>query len=187
MRTDFTTHTNLMPCRCALAVLMFSLTLAGCGTGLDTALQVNSVTGFEASSIFSPAGHSIAELPGGRFRITAMGSPSTPRARVEKIAVARAADFGLEQKKKFFQTSAPQSSIRCGKRDYIEKGEKKKLPAKGYTVVEVDVAYADTATDPGFRLVHETADTLKAELLAEVVPDDVRAQTANEVRAQCGG
>ncbi len=167
---------------CAAAVLGF----AGCGTGLDTTFQANTVTGYEAASAFSPTGHSVAALPDGRFRITATGSPATPKSRVEKIALARAAEFGGEQHKKFFQTSAPQISIRCGKREYLEKGEKKKLRATGYSVVEIDVVYADSAADPSFRPVRQAVDTLKAELQAEVVADDARNQAASEVSAQCG-
>ncbi len=87
----------------------------------------------------------------GRVRVTATGSAATPKARVEKIAMARAAEYGIERNASYFQTSAPQFSIRCGKREYLEKGEKKKLPARGYSVVEIDVAYATTPADASYR------------------------------------
>ena len=164
-----------------------AMALAGCGADLGQSLQVNAVTGYEASSAFSPTGHSVAALADGRYRITATGSSSTPKSRVEKIAIARAAEFGAEQKKKFFQTSVPQTSIRCRRRDYIERGEKKMLPIAGYSVVELDVTYADIGGDPSFRPVKDTVEALKAELASEVVADDARNQAAADVRAQCGG
>jgi len=149
-------------------------------------MQSSSITGYEASSAFSPTGHHVAELGDGRYRVTATGSAWTPKSRVEKIALARAAEFGIEQKSKFFQTSPPQTSIRCGKREYIEKGEKKRLPARGYSVVEVDVVYANQPTDPSYRPVKEVSAALQAELLAEAVADDAKQAAAAEVAAQCG-
>lgn len=159
---------------------------SACGTDLGGALQVNSVTGYEAANALSPTGHHVADLGQGRYRITATGSPATPKARVEKIALARAAEFGLEQKQKFFQAAPAQHAIRCGKRDYLEKGVKKQLPARGYSVVEIDVVYASTAADPSFRPVKEATETLLTELQAEVVDEAAKVEPAREIAAQCG-
>lgn len=175
-----------LPKAFASAFGMLALCAGGCGSDLGGGLQGNAVTPYTASNSFSPTGHHVADLGGGRYRVTATGSASTPKERVEKIALARAAEFGIEQKSKFFQATAPQTSIRCGKRDYIEKGEKKKLPARGYMVTEIDVVYANAATDPSYRPVKETSETLQAELLAEQVADDVKQATSAQVTAQCG-
>ena len=184
----------MMTCRCCFNAMWLTSTgvaaailLTGCGADLAATMQGSSVTDYQAASMFSPTGHSVAALADGRFRVTATGSPTTPVARVEKIAAARAAEFGSEQHKKFFQTSTPQASIRCGKREYLEKGEKKKLPMTGYSVVEIDVTYADVASDASFRPVNATAGALKAELQADVVAEEARNQSAAAVRAQCGG
>lgn len=162
------------------------LLAAGCGTDLGGAIGGNSITAYQAASAFSPTGHHVAALADGRIRVTATGSPSTPKARVEKIALARAAEYGAEQGHKFFQATAPQVAIRCAKRDYLEKGEKKQLPVRGHPVAEIDVVYASAATGPDFRPSKGTADALKAELAAENADDSARAAAAAEVAAQCG-
>lgn len=176
--------------RCSAASVAASIfcvfSLAGCGSDFGSALQPNSVTSYEASSAFSPTGHHVADLGDGRYRITGTGSAATPKTRVEKIAMARAAEFGVENKHKYFQAAVPQFSIRCGKRDYIEKGQKKTLPARGYSVVQIDVAYANAAGDPSYRSVKDAAESLKTELQTEVVADDAKQAAMAEVAAQCG-
>ncbi|MBR2534890.1 MAG: hypothetical protein IKE66_02340 [Hyphomicrobium sp.] len=162
------------------------LAAAGCGSDLGGGLQPNTVTAYEAASAFSSTGHHVADLGGGRYRVTATGSAATPKARVEKIAMARAAEFGVENNGKYFQPAAPQFSIRCGKREYLEKGEKKTLPVRGYTVVQVDVAYSNTQTDPSYRAAKDVSETLKAELQGEQVADEARQAATAEVTAQCG-
>lgn len=118
--------------------------------------------------------------------MTATGSAATPKARVEKIALARAAEYGIENNSKYFQTSAPQFSIRCGKRDYVERGQKKTLPARGYSVVEIDVAYAATPADASYRPARETGAALRAELQSETVAAADKQAAFAEVAAQCG-
>jgi hypothetical protein len=163
------------------------LALAGCGADLSSAAhQETSVTGYQQSSLFEPPGHNVAVLADGRYRVTATGSAGTPGGRLEKIAIARAAEFGAEMHKKWFQTSQPQHTIRCAKGDYSEKGVRVTKPKVGYAVVDVDVTYADSAADPSFKQVRGTAETLKAELQSEVVPPEAQSQAAAEVLAQCG-
>jgi hypothetical protein len=166
--------------------IMLALSCVGCGSDLGGGFQVDTVTAYEAASAFSPTGHHVEELADGRYRITATGSAATPKSRVEKIAIARAAEFGIESNQKFFQTSVPQISIRCGKREYLEKGEKRRLPARGYSVVEVDVVYANTATDPSFRPVRDASRALQTELQTEVITPEAKTEAARNVNAQCG-
>lgn len=168
------------------AAAFLALAVAACGSDLGGGLQPNSVTAYEAASAFSPTGHHVADLGGGRFRVTATGSAATPKSRVEKIAMARAAEFGIENGGKYFQAAAPQFSIRCGKRDYVEKGEKKVLPARGYTVVQLDVAYSNAPPDPSYRAAKDVSDALKAELQAEAVAEEAKQAALAEVTAQCG-
>ena len=128
----------------------------------------------------------MAALGDGRYRITATGSAATPKSWVEKIAMARAAEFGIEQKHKFFQAAPAQFSIRCGKREYLEKGEKRHLPARGYAVVELDVVYANDAPDVNFRPVKDVSSALQTELQTETIAPEAMAEAAREVNAQCG-
>ena len=177
----------ICPARAASAcAVIMALLAAGCGSDLGGSLQGDSITAYEASSAFSPTGHHVAALGDGRYRITATGSAATPKSRVEKIAMARAAEFGIEQKHKFFQAAPAQFSIRCGKREYLEKGEKRHLPARGYAVVELDVVYANDAPDVNFRPVKDVSSALQTELQTETIAPEAMAEAAREVNAQCG-
>jgi hypothetical protein len=163
------------------------LALTGCGANLASVAHPEpSVTGYQVSSLFDPAGHSIAVLPDGRYRVTSTGSAGTPKDRLEKIAIARAAEYGAEMHKKWFQISQPVHTIRCAKGDYSDKGVRVAKPKVGYAVADIDVTYADAASDATFKPVRGTAETLKGELQSEVVPPDVQSQAATEVYAQCG-
>ncbi len=170
----------------SIAAALVASSLAGCGADLASGLQTHSITSYEAANAFSPTGYQVTGLGDGRVRVTATGSAATPKARVEKIAIARAAEYGIERNTSYFQTSAPQFSIRCGKREYLEKGEKKKLPARGYSVVEIDVTYATTPADASYRPAREVSTALKAELQSETVADADKQAAFAEVAAQCG-
>lgn len=165
---------------------LLAFATAGCGSDLGAGLQPTAVTPYAASNALSPTGHHVTDLGDGRYRITATGSAATPKARVEKIALARAAEFGVERSSKFFQAATPQFSIRCGKREYLEKGEKRKLPARGFAVVEVDVTYANSAADPSYRATKDVSEALQAEIQAESVAEEARQSALAEVTAQCG-
>ncbi len=173
-----------------VALIVTALTACGSDpnasllSGLASDPKTAPVTGYQEASAFSPLGHSVAGLADGRVRVTATGSPTTPIARLQKIALARASEYGSAERRKFFQASAPVPSIRCGERQHTERGVTKKLPARGYNVVEIDVTYSDTASDPTFVVTKATAAQLKAELLADQVAPDAAAAAA--VVAQCG-
>ncbi|MGQ0457574.1 MAG: hypothetical protein ACT4OU_10985 [Hyphomicrobium sp.] len=160
--------------------------LAACGADLAGNLTGAPITGYEASNVISPTGHSVAAYGDGRFRITATGSSTTPKARVEKIALARAAEYGVESGHKFFKTDAPRHSILCGKKQTSERGQTVNLPARGYAVVQVDVSYAKDAADPTYRATKETAEILKAEIAAEQPAPEAQAEIKAAVGAQCG-
>ena len=52
----------------------------------------------------------------------ATGTEATPKARIEKIARARAAQIGVEQKLKFYKVTSVQFGIACNKRQECYKG-----------------------------------------------------------------
>lgn len=169
-----------------IAAQVLLLWLTGCGTDAGGGLQTNAVTSYGAANALSPTGHQVTDLGDGRYRITATGSAATPKARVEKIALARAAELGVERNSKYFQAATPQFSIRCGKREYIEKGQKRYLPPRGYSVVEIDVAYANTPADPSYRSARDVNAALQAEFQTEAVADADKQAAMAEVAAQCG-
>jgi hypothetical protein len=122
----------------------------------------------------------------GSLHITAAGPPGTPADRLERIALARAAEYGDEQHLKSFKATPPQTSITCGKTKVYIKGEATNIKPMDYRVVAVDVTYGTDALDPQARKSRETAETLKAQLASEAVPPDVQTAAAQEVAQQCG-
>lgn len=173
----------------AITILSATLMLAACagdgGSSLSLTPSAPTVTPYTTSSVFAPAGHAVSGLGDGRVRVTATGSSATSAARVEKMAMARAAEYGAEQNHKFFKATAPQMSISCGKSHALSKGEKRKLKPRGYLVATIDVTYARNAEDGEFRPTRATADQLKAELAAD--PELTAAAVINpEIASQCG-
>jgi len=168
-----------------LAVAAVSTMLSACGTTVAD-LSTSSIATYTPASIFSPVGYSIANAPGGGLRVTASGPPGTPVDRLEKIALARAAEYGNEQHLKTFKASPPQTSFTCGKTKTYIKGEKVSLRPLDYRVVTIDVSYGTDGMDPAAKPTKETAEKLKAELQTDTVPPDVQAAATQEVNQQCG-
>jgi len=158
---------------------------AGCSADLAQTGAPGTIAGYHSASAFSPVGHSLSSLPDGRLRVRAAATPGTPPARVEKIAMARAAEYGVELSKKAFTASAPSHSVSCGKTSYLQKGEKVTVRPTDLRVVEIDVSYETPLGAPGARPTKETAETLKAELAAEAVSPDVDAANTADIARQC--
>ena len=169
----------------AAVLALAASSLAGCGANIGNMASSNDITGYEAANYFSPVGYSVAQTSDGHFRITTVATVATPKDRVEKIASARAAEYGAESQKKFFLATPARLSIRCGKTEKIEKGQKIAVTPHDYAVAEVDVVYADTAVDPSYLATKGSADALKAELQSQVVASDASSNFATEASAQC--
>lgn len=143
------------------------------------------VTGYQAASAFAPTGHSVSGLDDGRVRVSATGSATTPADRLHKIALARAAEYGAQENKRFFSAGPPASTFRCDKGQRIERGTVSKQPARGYTVVSIDVTYADKPVDASFQPSKASFEGLRQASVADPVPPDVQASTAAAVVAHC--
>ena len=130
---------------------------------------------------FSPTGYSISNGADGSLHVTAAGPPVTPADRLEKIALARAAEYGNERHIKTFKATPAVVSITCGKTKVSIKGQQTDLKPTDYRVVAIDVTYGTDASDPQVRSSRETADALKAQLASETVPPDVQSAAAQEV------
>jgi hypothetical protein len=158
--------------------------LAGCSANLAD-LSTSSIASYQPASLFSPNGYSVSANADGSLHVTAAGPPGTPASRLEKIALARAAEYGDEQHLKAFKATAPQTGIKCGKTTIINKGERTNIRPLDYRVVAIDVTYEPNGQDAGARQTRETANTLKAELQSETVPPEVQATAAQEVAQYC--
>jgi hypothetical protein len=167
--------------------LAVALLFGGCGANLNGLVTSSTtVANYQPASVFAPTGYSLSNNADGSLHITAAGPPGTPADRLERIALARAAEYGDEQHLKSFKATPPQTSITCGKTKVYIKGEATNIKPMDYRVVAVDVTYGTDALDPQARKSRETAETLKAQLASEAVPPDVQTAAAQEVAQQCG-
>lgn len=160
-------------------------TLGGCGSTLSD-MTTASVTNYQEANLFAPAGYSFSQNTDGSLHITAAGSPSTPADRLNKIAMAAAADYGETQHQKTFTATPPQTTFKCGKTKSADKGKVIDIKPIDLRVVSIDVTYGRDGIAPAARNSKETAEQLKAELASETVPPDVQAAATQEVAQQCG-
>lgn len=160
--------------------------LAACGATMSELMTSSTVANYQPASLFSPSGYSLSNNADGSLRVMASGPPATPADRLEKIALARAAEYGAEQHLKSFKATPAHVTVTCGKSEYFVKGERNKVKPLDYRVVSIDVTYGTDILDPAARSTNETAETLKAQLASETIPPDVQAQAAQDVARQCG-
>jgi hypothetical protein len=149
-------------------------------------LSTSSVASYKPANLFSPNGYSVSQNADGSLHVMAAGPPGTPTDRLEKIALARAAEYGDEQHAKTFKATAPQTSITCGKTHTQIKQERVEIHPLDYRIVAVDVTYGADPSESGAKPTKQTAQALKAELASETVPPDAQAAAAQEVAQHCG-
>jgi hypothetical protein len=143
-----------------------------------------SIAPYSASNALQPFGYSETKVADGHYQVTASGTETTPKARIEKIARARAAQIGVEQKLAYFKVTNVQYGFKCRKRQQGYKSQAS--PASSRPMVVLDVVYAKDAADPTYAPSAQTFEALNAELAGEVVPADASAAAAEETRAGCG-
>jgi len=157
----------------------------GCSANLSDA-STAPIAVYGPASIFSPNGYSVSANSDGSLHVTAAGPPGTPAARLEKIALARAAEYGDEQRAKTFKATAAQINITCGKTKVSSKEGQSSIKPLDYRTAAIDVSYEPKEQGADVRPTRQTAAALKAELQSESVPPDVQAAAAQEVAQYCG-
>lgn len=170
-------------------VVVATVGLQGCaggGTTLTTGAVVPAVTPYKQANAVQPQGYSMSQVDAETVRVTAKGSASTPNERLVKIALARAAEYGAEQRKKTFRSAEPAITTSCGKSYVIERGERRPVQPSDYRVVTIDVTYGGASADPADRPTKQSAAALKAELEAETVPESVQSANTGELARICG-
>ena len=170
MRRRFTAGLTLLPC----------VVLLGACAGGD----LTPVASLSASNVLSPSGYSDTKVSDTQYQVKATGTEATPKARIEKIARARAAQIAIEEKMKYYKVANVQYGIACQKKHEFYKGGTTADAAR-QTVV-LDVVYAKTPADPSFVSAAESYDALNNELTSEVVPPEAKAAAQQEARASCG-
>jgi hypothetical protein len=157
-----------------------SALLGGC-SGIP---QLTPVASYTAANVFSPAGYGQTKLGDDHYQVQGTGTEATPKERVEKIARARAAQIGVDEKFNYFKVTSVQHGVACSERQKVYKGEG--TAASSRPTVVLDVVYAKETADPTFANTKERYEALSAELAGEVVAPDVKAVTIQETRASCG-
>lgn len=156
-------------------------TVAPSGVGAS----LSGVTGYGSANAFVSTGYSDREVEPGHVEVRAKGSPVTPVARLEKIALARAAEIGRDRKYAFFKAGPFAHGAVCqGGRELGPKAGKR-LADRSATV-GIDVVYAKTAEDAGYLPTAETFDRLTRELAEETVSPEAQAAAKTAIEAKCG-
>lgn len=167
------------------AVLRPDAQTSSSASAADAAYALASVTSYGAANAILTTGHSDTELGPDHFEVRAKGSGATPPGRLEKIAHARAAEIGVEQKRKFFKLGPAVHSVICHEaRDQAHKAGR--VAAERAPVVVVDVVYAKDALDPTYLPSAETFERLSGELSQDTIPADAKVAALRAVQAQCG-
>ncbi len=169
--------------RSKLAVL---LTIIPCAAlmGGCAGTDMQPVASFGASNVLSPSGYSQKKISDTQYQVQATGTEATPKARIEKIAIARAAQIGVEEKLKYYKVTNVQYGVTCEKKVEFYKGGST-APGSRQTVL-VDVVYAKEPVDSTYVSAKESFESLNGELNNEVIPPDQKAAAEQEARAACG-
>ena len=166
---------------CSVAPVALSADVPNAGGAYANA----SVTGYTSSNAILTTGYSDRELGPDHVEVRVKGSVVTSAERLEKIASARAAEIGVEEKRKFFKVGSVVQSVVCTPpRDQAHKGGR--ISAEQATVLVMDVVYAKEALDGSYRPSGDTFDRLTRELLDESVSAESKMATAAAVQARCG-
>jgi predicted small lipoprotein YifL len=144
-----------------------------------------AVTGYGASNAFFTTGYSDREIEPDHHIVRAKGSSVTPVGRIEKIALARAAELGVELGRPYFKAGPPTQSVVCkAGKDAIHKSGK--VPAERNALVEIDVLYAKRPPDASYQVAADVHARLIAELASEGVSAESKAAAVSALADQCG-
>jgi len=146
--------------------------------------ELTPVASFSASNYISPSGFSETKVSDTQYQVKAVGTEATPKARIEKIARARAAQIGVEEKLKYYKVTNVQFGAVCSKKHEFYKGGATQ-PGSRQTVL-LDVVYAKEQLDPTYVSAAESFEALNGELGSESIPSDAKATAEQEAKAACG-
>ena len=163
----------------AVLALLPCVALGACA-GTD----LKPVASLSAANMMAPSGYAETKVSDTQYQVQATGTEATPKARIEKIARARAAQIGVEQKMKFYKVSSVQYGVACAKAHEFYKGGQTQAGSR--QTVKLDVVYAKEAVDPSLVSAKKSYDVLNGELSSEVIPAEAKATAEQEARAGCG-
>jgi hypothetical protein len=146
--------------------------------------ELTPVTIYGSSNVFTPSGYSQTKIDDTHYKVKAAGTEATPQSRIEKIARARAAEIGVQEKQKYFKVTGVEHSVACTSAQTTYKGGK--VPSTARPTVVLDVVYANEPTDAEFAEAKTSFESLSNELANEVVPPEAKATAIQRTRASCG-
>lgn len=147
---------------------------------------IPGVTSFQEANVVAPQGYQFSGGGGETLRVTATGSASTPNERLANIALAAAAERGVQQFKQTFRASEPAFTVKCGKSTVVERGVTRTITPSDYRVAVIDVTFGTSSTDTADRPTKETAAALVAQLQAEIIPPETQAALVAQLAQACG-
>lgn len=159
---------------------LLSPAIGGCSGGL----AFNSVATYGPANAIMPVGYFQKPIGDQQFQVGASGTEATPTERIEKIATARAAEIGVDQKLPYFKVANITRGMSCTKK--LTNAKYGDMPPTYHPTVILDVVYAKSPVDADYRSSRDTFSQLKAEIDSEVVAPETAAATAANSRAQCG-
>lgn len=155
--------------------------LAGCSGINEFSAPIAT---YGSATVFSPSGYNQSKIDDTHYQVTATGTEATPKARVEKIARARAAQIGVDEKMTYYKVTSVQHGLKCEKSQPGYKSET--TPASSRPTVTLAVEYAKEPADPGFVSSSDSFASLSSEIASEVVSPEQKAAAAQETRSGCG-
>jgi hypothetical protein len=141
------------------------------------------VASLSAANALAPSGYSETKVSVSEYQVRATGTEATPKARIEKIARARAAQIGMEQRLKYYKVASVEFGIVCSKKHEFYKGGTTSAGSRQTALI--NVVYAKEPTDPSFVSTKESYETLNSELDNEVIPAEAKAAAEQEAHAGC--
>jgi hypothetical protein len=164
--------------------LALAVTLGACGTS-GSVLGTGSLADYKASNYLSPAGYEEKPLSDTHYRIVATGTPTTPFERVEKIAMARAAEIGSARKLPYFKVVSSTRDVRCLKK--VAGYKAPDMASNTRPTVVLEATYAPQAADTTFLASDQTFERLKNELASETPSAEAQQAAAADYKARCPG
>lgn len=168
----------------ALSVALF---LAACvESGSPTALLGGGASGvsYTSSNVFKPTGFNETRVDDTHFQVRATGDAKTTPQRLQKMALARAAEIGVEEKLDWFKVEGTDSSFTCGKKVDGYKGTGSN--GAHLRTAKLTVAYAKTQADPAYHKADTAFAAAKADLDADTAAPEAVAAAEQELKQACG-
>lgn len=165
------------------------LALAGCsggggGSGSGFTSFGQAAVPYQASNAIVSSGYSESQIAPDRYRIQVKGPASSSRERLEKIAAARAAEIGRDNRLGYFKLDGIQLGTHCETFKSGGKPGTEGAPIKTtFAVLTAEVAYTKSPPDQTYQ-DSKSFDQLRA---AVDQPDAISSPVLDPATpAQCG-